>query len=322
MSRPHRGGYKACVDPPARLDRYASSKGAVAHPRLFRSFCSSSVWLLLLLLVLPGTAATQSPQSFTFGTEFLGTSSFAAWDRVGRNFETQLNLGVFKPKMDFVRFNSDDMEAHTVTSEGILTLDLSVLLWPTLTLTYTRREEEETSRVARTVLGNVSSNTVGAMLWYGGQNWEGYASSSYSFNKDQLSSGLDTTSYYTLGGSYQPTEAFNINPSMEFTREFHGFSGVRSNTLYGYLGLDYSILEGLMTFSVSGSYTADKTSDGYDAQRFDGSIELIRKIGNALGFPNNKATLSFLLNYSRNIELNYLTNQEDYSTLFRLEMTP
>ena len=59
-----------------------------------------------------------------------------------------------------------------------------------------------------------------------------------------------------------------------------------------------------MTLSLTGRFTANKTTDGdYDTQRFDGSIGLVKNVSNVFGLPDDKAILSVKLTYSRFIDL-------------------
>ncbi len=79
-----------------------------------------------------------------------------------------------------------------------------------------------------------------------------------------------------------------------------------------------------MTLSLTGRFTADKTTDGnYDTQRFDGSIGLLKNVSNVFGLPDDKAMLSVKLNYSRYIDLvDQGADLEKYSVLLLCEISP
>lgn len=313
-----------------RKSNQGKSVNSKSAKRIVILIPSTYPWSLALLVVLALSQIVwaESLESQSLDKRYVTTWDSTSQDHTGDGFAKRFNLGVLAAEVERTRLENNVEEGPSdlqiVGSEGKVSLELSVRSWQMLTVTYARREEKETSRVARSILRKFSTDTVSATLWYGGSEWESYVTSSYSLKKNKLFSRSDKVMYgYMLGGSYQPIDALSINPLVEFAREFDRSSDARSKTLYAYLGIEYAILKDLMTFSIAGSYTANKTSDGYNSQQFDGSIGLITNIGSAIGLPNDKATFSFKLNHSRNTDLNYQdADWQEHSMLFLFEIKP
>ena len=247
-------------------------------------------------------------------------------DRAGGKIGAKLKLGVLSSKAELTRFHNnvqrDPTESQTIDSKGKVSFDLKVPQWPTLTLTYNRREKE-TSRPNDTVRQEFSANTVGGTLRYSRSTWGAYVTSTHSY-QHKWPAGSDTIEYdYALGGSYRPIHALQIKPFLKLTRFIYSSHDYRKERLYASLVSDYSIIERSMTLSLTGRFTADETTDGdYDTQRFDGSIGLVKNVSNVFGLPDDQAILSVKLNYSRDIDLVYQgADLEKYSILFLFEIS-
>ncbi len=263
-----------------------------------------------------------------FGNEFTNSWDATPQDYLGGTFGAELDLGILTSRVEIAQFHNDvagdPTESRTITSEGKVSLDLSVPQWPIVSLTYAHNQEKETSRQTGTVEGKFSTDTLSGTLSYARSTWDAYVTSSYSSTQDQLDPDYVTDVVdYMLGGSYRPIDGLSIIPFVEFTQSFDRWSEVRWDTLYASVGLDYSI-EKSMTFSLSGSFMAEQASDGYyDTRQFDTSIGVVKNLGNAFGLPHDKATLSFMLNYSRGLDLVYQdANWEAYSVLVFFEIAP
>ena len=225
-----------------------------------------------------------------YGKEFTNIRRPTLKDRAGGKIGAKLKLGVLSSKAELTRFHNnvqrDPTESQTIKSQGKVSFDLEVPQWPKLTLTY-KRTEKETSRPNGTVSQKFSANTVSGTLRYSRSTWE-------------------------------------IKPSLKFTRYIYPSRDYRKERLYASLVSDYSIIERSMTLSLTGRFTADKTTDGdYDTQRFDGSIGLVKNVSNVFGLPDDKAILSVKLIYSRYIDLvDQGADLEKYSVLLLCEIGP
>ncbi len=261
-----------------------------------------------------------------YGKEFTNIRRPTLKDRAGGKIGAKLKLGVLSSKAELTRFHNnvqrDPTESQTIKSQGKVSFDLEVPQWPKLTLTY-KRTEKETSRPNDTVRQEFSANTVSGKLRYSRSTWDAYVTSTHSYQQKRPARS-DTIGYdYGLGGSYRPIHALQIKPFLKFTRYIYPSRDYRKERLYASLVSDYSIIERSMTLSLTGRFTADKTTDGdYDTQRFDGSIGLVKNVSNVFGLPDDKAILSVKLNYSRHIDLVYQgVDLEKYSVLFLFEIS-
>ena len=224
-----------------------------------------------------------------YGKEFTNIRNPTLKDRAGGKIGAKLKLGVLGSKAELTRFHNnvqrDPTESRTIKSQGKVSFDLKVPQWPTFTLTYNRKGKE-TSRPNDTVRKKSSTNTVSGTLRYSRSTWE-------------IKPSLALTRYY-------------IYPSHDYRKERFNASLVS----------DYSIKERSMTLSLTGRFTANKTTDGdYDTQRFDGSIGLVKNVSNVFGLPDDKAILSVKLTYSRFIDLVHQgADLKKYSVLFLCEI--
>ena len=224
-----------------------------------------------------------------YGKEFTNIRNPTLKDRAGGKIGAKLKLGVLGSKAELTRFHNnvqrDPTESRTIKSQGKASFDLKVPQWPTFTLTYNRKGKE-TSRPNDTVRKKSSTNTVSGTLRYSRSTWE-------------IKPSLALTRYY-------------IYPSYDYRKERFNASLVS----------DYSIKERSMTLSLTGRFTANKTTDGdYDTQRFDGSIGLVKNVSNVFGLPDDKAILSVKLTYSRFIDLVHQgADLKKYSVLFLCEI--
>ena len=224
-----------------------------------------------------------------YGKEFTNIRNPTLKDRAGGKIGAKLKLGVLGSKAELTRFHNnvqrDPTESRTIKSQGKVSFDLKVPQWPTFTLTYNRKGKE-TSRPNDTVRKKSSTNTVSGTLRYSRSTWE-------------IKPSLALTRYY-------------IYPSYDYRKERFNASLVS----------DYSIKERSMTLSLTGIFTANKTTDGdYDTQRFDGSIGLVKNVSNVFGLPDDKAILSVKLTYSRFIDLVHQgADLKKYSVLFLCEI--
>ena len=224
-----------------------------------------------------------------YGKEFTNIRNPTLKDRAGGKIGAKLKLGVLGSKAELTRFHNnvqrDPTESRTIKSQGKVSFDLKVPQWPTFTLTYNRKGKE-TSRPNDTVRKKSSTNTVSGTLRYSRSTWE-------------IKPSLALTRYY-------------IYPSYDYRKERFNASLVS----------DYSIKERSMTLSLTGRFTANKTTDGdYDTQRFDGSIGLVKNVSNVFGLPDDKAILSVKLTYSRFIDLVHQgADLKKYSVLFLCEI--
>ena len=224
-----------------------------------------------------------------YGKEFTNIRNPTLKDRAGGKIGAKLKLGVLGSKAELTRFHNnvqrDPTESRTIKSQGKVSFDLKVPQWPTFTLTYNRKGKE-TSRPNDTVRKKSSTNTASGTLRYSRSTWE-------------IKPSLALTRYY-------------IYPSYDYRKERFNASLVS----------DYSIKERSMTLSLTGRFTANKTTDGdYDTQRFDGSIGLVKNVSNVFGLPDDKAILSVKLTYSRFIDLVHQgADLKKYSVLFLCEI--
>ena len=224
-----------------------------------------------------------------YGKEFTNIRNPTLKDRAGGKIGAKLKLGVLGSKAELTRFHNnvqrDPTESRTIKSQGKVSFDLKVPQWPTFTLTYNRKGKE-TSRPNDTVRKKSSTNTVSGTLRYSRSTWE-------------IKPSLALTRYYIYPSYDNRKERFNAS-----------------------LVSDYSIKERSMTLSLTGRFTANKTTDGdYDTQRFDGSIGLVKNVSNVFGLPDDKAILSVKLTYSRFIDLVHQgADLKKYSVLFLCEI--
>lgn len=263
-----------------------------------------------------------------FGKEFRDQGGSTPQDQAGGNLGVELDLGIVNPKIELARsyknVAEDSDESRTITSAGKLSLDVKVPQWPVFTLAY-GRELKETSASPNGGITEVTlTDAFSGTLWYGRSTWDAYVTASYSLGHERLNADSETVAYYyMLGGSYRPIEGLSIDPSIELTQAIQRQSAYRYETLSANLGIYYSIADSL-NISVYGSFMADQDSAGYvDTRGFDWSIGLEKHVGGLLSLPDDKAMLSFKLNYSQHIDEVYNdSNWKGHSVLLLFKIVP
>ncbi len=133
---------------------------------------------------------------------------------------------------------------------------------PELTLSYMRGTTFSSYEPAGTSPQRSQSHNLAGQLSYQESSWSMRLSSTYASYIDQVNSDLHTvTQVHTLDGTYRPTPALAIAPTVSWRNERQLWSGAHLSTPITGLSLTYNP-GSAFHFTASGSYSRTSSTDG------------------------------------------------------------
>jgi hypothetical protein len=250
-------------------------------------------------------------------------------------------LALVTPKVEFSRFTSnvagDLTRARTVTNQQIFSLNWALPHWPTLAVSYGRKQTDIFSRSDGPLSDVVTGESVMANVAYqhavGKGNWTSFYQTSKSnfgehetigttmsgtlpllepvdllpqwgfTRRSHAGGGLSNDRFFTnLGSTLRITPTFTLNPGVMFTRDVNRFNGLWTDTLSANLGYTYFASNNSLRISILGQYIFNQHSNaGANPQVYDLSFLIKKDIHGFLNLHHRQQTLNFKLVHNQQV---------------------
>ena len=236
---------------------------------------------------------------------------------------------MIKPQIEFRQYQDNVQEdqqkpqAKTSTSRLALTFDYSVL--PSLTLAYETGKIQRTSRAGEDFDQRADATSYSANLWYGGNGWEIYGTTSQYLETDQTNDNYQTNYFdHILGGSFTFFDSLTIDPSLQFTQAENPSDQYSSRQLYGNLGIYYFPPVTGLSFSLYGYFGMDRDSSGWvDNRNMDMFFSVEQDLKTWLDLPHQNTKLILRLDHSEYTDqISAEANTFEDSALLLLSISP
>jgi hypothetical protein len=146
-----------------------------------------------------------------------------------------------------------------------------------LSFSYSRGESASTTEPYNSRAKGSSRETYdGSIYYYGGDKFDVTLSSAYSPSVDRYDSEKETESYWhEFSASFRPTWNITITPTVSYGEDRYLWYGGRIEMPSASLSIGYSQLFDVIDFSLWGSFSRMKGSDGYlDETTLDSWVEI------------------------------------------------
>ncbi len=271
---------------------------------------------------------------FDYGVEYLHARSGAnkvigrkiKGDQEGSSLWLKQSMGVFKITAlfsDFVDNVADNPGKPRIrNTQGGITFNVALPNMPLLNVYYTHGYSRSVYEPSGSQPQQNWLENFGATLYYSRSNWDISVSSTSGISSDKLLSDSNSiTFFYQLSGSYRPITSITISPALSLGDERYMWSGggVRYITPTASIWFGYYPLSDDFNLSFYGSYTINKSNDGYtDTNALNGTLSLVWTLARS---PLGKHSLSFDVSYYHYLDDVYESSTyKDISALLNLKL--
>jgi hypothetical protein len=265
-------------------------------------------------------------------------------DQVGGKLVWEWNLPLVTPKIEFSRFTSnvdgDLTRARTVANQQKYSLNWTIPNWPTLALSYGRKQTDIFTRPEGPLSDAITTESVMANLSFQQAVWKGHWSSYYQTSRsdfwengtvEEIGSTMSGTLnllepvdlaprwgftrrgnsrgnlsndrfYANLGSTFRITPTLTFNPGFEFTRDLNRFDALWTDTLSAKLGYAYLALDDSLRVSILGQYILNQHSNtGANPQVYDVSLLVKKDMHDFLNLNHRQQTLSLKIAHNQQV---------------------
>lgn len=212
-----------------------------------------------------GLSGAEGP--FRYGASFriAGTGFTSLQDQANREVcgEWQWGLARFRSSLSetWNNLENDPRRPRLTQAQGRLALTIAPPSWPELNLSYARSTSSTSLEPNASAAHRSESETLEAALSHGGATWSSRLSTLYSITTDRLHPGVETVGQsYGWSGTYRPTSALTIGPSLTLREDLQRWTGVRLDTPSASLSVSY-VPDPVINLSAFGSYSHSQSSD-------------------------------------------------------------
>lgn len=297
-------------------------------------------------IVLKGTTAHMKYQAeYGYAGQETGKTPFATpHDQVGGKLVWEWKLPLVTPKVEFSRFTSnvdgDLSRARTVANQQKFSLNWTLPNWPTLALSYGRKQMDIFTRPEGPLSDAITTESVMANLSYqhavGKGNWSSYYKTSKSDFlengiQEEIGSRMSGTLHFfqpvdltpqlgftrrgnslgtlsnehffaNLGSNFRITPTLALKPGIEFSRDVNRFDALWTDTLSAKLGYSYLASDDSLRVSILGQYILNQNSNtNANPQIYDVSLLVKKDVHGFLNITHRQQTLSLKIAHNQQV---------------------
>jgi hypothetical protein len=265
-------------------------------------------------------------------------------DQVGGKLVWEYALPLVTPRIEFSRFTSnvdgDLTRARTVANQQRYSLNWTIPNWPSLALSYGRKQTDIFTRPEGPLSDAITTESVMANLSFQQAVWKGHWSSYYQTSKsdfeengtvEEIGSTMSGTLnllepvdltprwgftrrgnsrgnlsndrfYANLGSTFRINSTLTLKPGFEFTRNLSRFNSLWTDTLSAKLGYSYLAPDDSLRVSILGQYILNQYSNtGVNPQVYDVSLLVKKDMHDFLNLNHRQQILSLKIAHNHQV---------------------
>jgi hypothetical protein len=269
-------------------------------------------------------------------------------DQVGGKFGWEWSLPIVTPKIEFSRFTSnadgDPTRSQSIANQQKFSLNWTIPDWPSLALTYGRKQTDIFTRPEGPLSDAITTETVSANLSFlhgaGKGDWSSYYKTSHSElgengTEEEIGSKMSGTLnllepvdlmpkwgftrrvnsrgtmandrfFANLGSSFRVSSTSTLKPGVEFTRDMNRFDAIQTDTLSAKLGYAYLPADNSFHVSILGQYILNQHSNtNVNPQIYDVSLLFKKDVRDYLHLNHGQQTLSLKIAHKQQVNALY-----------------
>ena len=297
-------------------------------------------------IVLKGTMDQMKYRAeYGYAGQESGQTPFATPnDQVGGKLVWEYALPLVTPSIEFSRFTSnvdgDMTRARTVANQQRYSLNWTIPNWPSLALSYGRKQTDIFTRPEGPLSDAITTESVMANLSFQHAVWKGHWSSYYQTSKsdfgengtvEEIGSTMSGTLnllepvdltprwgftrrgnsrgnlsndrfYANLGSIFRINSTLTLKPGFEFARDVNRFDALWTDTISAKLGYSYLAADDSLRVSIFGQYILNQYSNaGTNPQVYDISLLVKKDMQDFWNLSHRQQTLSLKIAHNHQV---------------------